>query len=323
MTVSQLSLPRLGQFNSIARISECDGFCHWFAGFTAAEGSFSISQNGNGLGVLCRLSISLRDDDSTILESIYKTLGVGTLHSRSSRCNQNQQITWAVHKNRHHIEVILPIFEKFPLRAKKQKDFNTFAQAVRLIYSKKHLTPLGAIEIRKLQNRLRSERQYIDPGIIKGENSKKPDFNAAFGNWLAGMIDGDGCFTIHCKDGKYFSCRLSLGLRRDDLEILQRIQKTLGTGHITIKDEKTNGKYPQAVWSVTRISDLINIIIPLFRRYPLRTKKQQDFGIWSQAVNLLSSKGYFYPISVRENVSLLRKRLMRQRTYTAHGKTND
>jgi len=44
------------------------------------------------------------------------------------------------------------------------------------------------------------------------------------------------------------------------------------------------------VYRVTKIDDLINVIIPHFNTYPLLTQKYSDFILWSKVANLMSKK---------------------------------
>jgi hypothetical protein len=56
--------------------------------------------------------------------------------------------------------------------------------------------------------------------------------DAAFGNWLAGFIDGEGSFTIQSAraDMPQFYTRFQIRLRADDRPILEEIRAQLGVG---------------------------------------------------------------------------------------------
>lgn len=114
------------------------------------------------------------------------------------------------------------------------------------------------------------------------------DIDRDFGNWFAGFVDGEGCFILqvsHLKDGsRICGARLSIGLRLDDLPILQEIETRLRCGHITY--DKLRG-YFRASWIVTRVGDLKFIIIPLLERCPLRAKKRRDFLVWKEGVEIV------------------------------------
>lgn len=51
----------------------------------------------------------------------------------------------------------------------------------------------------------------------------------------------------------------------------------------------------KCVYRVTKIEDLINVIIPHFEAYPLLTKKKGDFLLWYKVVQLMSKKQHLTP----------------------------
>jgi hypothetical protein len=121
----------------------------------------------------------------------------------------------------------------------------------------------------------------------------------AFGHWFTGFADGESCFTIF----KY-KARLRRGssrheinrkatfaicLRADDADILLRIQSFFGCGDIChSRQSYLRGQMnPWVRWSVRKIGDLANIVIPHFEKFPLRTKKARDFEIWKQGVAIM------------------------------------
>lgn len=102
-----------------------------------------------------------------------------------------------------------------------------------------------------------------------------------FGHWFAGFTDGEGCFDIH-PVGDAYICRFVIGLRADDLPVLERCRSTLGLGDIRISSS-TGGQRPQARWSVTRKAETA-ALVTVFERFPLQAKKQRDFLTWAEAV---------------------------------------
>ena len=124
----------------------------------------------------------------------------------------------------------------------------------------------------------------------------------AFGNWLSGFIDGEGCFflslTQNVRTNKSGESKVYMmphaafivNLRADDADILIRLQSFLGCGlisYITNKRSKTKAN-PVIGFAAHNVRDLINIIVPHFRKYPLQAKKRRDFEIWAEAVTFLA-----------------------------------
>lgn len=108
----------------------------FLAGFTAGEGSFCIAKynhDNSRINYSCRFEISLRDDDRAILEEIQRRLGIGTIYDRPARIrnghNTQPQTAFYVCAIDECAELV-ELFEKYPLRAKKKRDFEIWKQAV-------------------------------------------------------------------------------------------------------------------------------------------------------------------------------------------------
>lgn len=112
----------------------------------------------------------------------------------------------------------------------------------------------------------------------------------AFGYWFSGFFDGEGHFgaySIERKNGGKIERRLiiQIGLRRDDESVLYRIQNGIGAGNIT----QSPARPPSEETSVLRIQPIAvlrEIVVPLFERYPLYTKKAKEFEVWKQLVHI-------------------------------------
>lgn len=109
-----------------------------------------------------------------------------------------------------------------------------------------------------------------------------------FGYWFSGLADGEAHFSASVRINKGYinlHIRFSIGLRLDDMPVLETIQKTLGVGHV-ISHYRWNTKTPlqkhQADFYVAEAQQIRDVLIPLFDRYPLRTKKQRDYAIWRE-----------------------------------------
>ena len=105
-----------------------------------------------------------------------------------------------------------------------------------------------------------------------------------FGHWLAGFVDGEGCFYFSVtSDG---SCRpvFRLKVRLDDKDVLNRARDWSGVGVVVeIHNEKLPN--PQCEWIVRKKRHVLKLV-EIFTAYPLRAKKAKDFEIWAKAVNV-------------------------------------
>jgi hypothetical protein len=114
-----------------------------------------------------------------------------------------------------------------------------------------------------------------------------PLLDPEFGHWFSGFSDGEGCFDITPvrNNGKiYYYCRFTIGVRADDKLILEEIRQRLGVGRIWDKSSPSVKGSPQATFSVINKSDCVRLQ-RVFRTYPLRAKKAEDFKLWSQALD--------------------------------------
>jgi hypothetical protein len=118
-----------------------------------------------------------------------------------------------------------------------------------------------------------------------------PEVGPDFGSWLAGFIDGEGCFIVArgggpAVRGSYY-CRFQLKLRDDDVAVLHEIASRTGMGRVVAQRTRMR-QHPQAVWQVVTRRDCA-ALVALLRRYPLRAKKAVDLDIWAVAVRAWDS----------------------------------
>ena len=104
-------------------ISDFDG--GYLAGFADGEGCFFISGQGSASFI-----VKLRDDDLPLLEWCQRTTGVGRISRvASNKSNQQPQAVWTTSRKRECLW-LTELFDCFPLRGKKARDFAIWRQAV-------------------------------------------------------------------------------------------------------------------------------------------------------------------------------------------------
>jgi len=109
----------------------------------------------------------------------------------------------------------------------------------------------------------------------------------AFGYWLAGLIDGEGCFRVHRQKGgtrcPYYAPSFSLKLREDDAPLLDEIIRVTGIGRRGSDTKRSKGSNPCAIWRVdTRAST--EALVEILDRYSLLSRKARDYLLWREAV---------------------------------------
>lgn len=138
-----------------------DAFGNWFAGFTDGEGCFRIKPTNQGT-FQCRFSIGLRADDEPILREIHERLGIGTLcHSGRNNVKQEQ---WRLEVNaKAHVLKLVEVFNRYPLRAKKARDFAIWREAVIVWSAVENGRRADWTRIGELADELREVRRFTAP----------------------------------------------------------------------------------------------------------------------------------------------------------------
>ncbi len=150
--------------------------------------------------------------------------------------------------------------------------------------------------------------QYVGSRPIKGSKD--------FSWYVTGFTDGEGCFSISfnkrqkLKTGIEVRPSFSIAQNKRSLEILKDIHKYFGCGAIRFSKKDQVYKY-----EVRSIKDLRKVIIPHFKKYPLKTSKAQDFKIFEEVCDLISKSYHLNPsyldkiikISYQMNESGLRR----------------
>lgn len=114
-------------------------FEHWFAGFAAGEGCFTITKRSDSAGAVVCFQIKLRDDDAEILYECQKRFGGTIIFAHSGKPKWGDQVIWRVRDTQACVKLVA-LFDRRPLRAKKQDDFVIWREAVLLrAQASKHL----------------------------------------------------------------------------------------------------------------------------------------------------------------------------------------
>jgi len=105
------------------------------------------------------------------------------------------------------------------------------------------------------------------------------------------IVNNDGCFDLQFrKDTRHertnsptyyrWKAQFIVTGSKDNIKILEKIKKELNCGEVsTTKD--------QARFSVQKISDIAEIIVPYFKKNLLADNKKKDFELWLKAVEII------------------------------------
>jgi len=113
---------------------------NYISGFVDGEGCFGcrkyILKRDNSERYIIEFRIALRGDDKLILEQIQKYFNCGKLFKRSTESqrlkgiNAKDQVEYRVANTFDLWTKVVPHFDKYPLRAKKKRDYITWRKAV-------------------------------------------------------------------------------------------------------------------------------------------------------------------------------------------------
>jgi hypothetical protein len=139
--------------------------------------------------------------------------------------------------------------------------------------------------------------------------------DAAFGNWLAGFIDGEGSFVVRVVNEpnrrQHYSCNFKLQVRLDDAAIVREVQQRTGLGVVYAdKRKRPSAKpndQPSITWAIQNRKGCADLC-ELIAKYPLRAKKSRDFAIWREAVReLCGAKDQERLLAYKEALEAIRR----------------
>lgn len=182
-------------------------FISWFVGYTDGDGCLNIYINKQNKKIILTYKLSQKSNNAQVLYYIKSQLGIGQiLHEKTGMS------TYIIRKEKNLSDILIPLFNSYPLKTSKLIDFYKFQQALQiLLNSKKSLEEkFNEIEIIK-------EKKFV---LLNNEFSNI-NFNKA---WLVGFIEAEGSFYITKKDSKRLVHGFGLTQKKDKF-ILKEIKK--------------------------------------------------------------------------------------------------
>jgi hypothetical protein len=134
---------------------------------------------------------------------------------------------------------------------------------------------------------------------LDGNNKLHPYF-------VTGFSDAESSFIVSVShNSKHLlnwavSSKFVIGLHIAELPLLLSIQEFFGGIGFITKDTTNN----RAFFTVNKLDDLVNIIIPHFNSFPLLTQKRLDFILWSKIVNIMYKQEHLTEKGLQEIINL-------------------
>ena len=126
----------------------------WLVGFVDGEGCFHVGVSRHpemrfGAQILPEFTVVQHMRDVSLLHRIRSAMGCGVV-----RRNHGDRYCWRVRDLRHLADIIVPFFERHPLRSRKQAAFSRWARIVRRMARGDHQTQEGFDELSRLALRV-------------------------------------------------------------------------------------------------------------------------------------------------------------------------
>jgi LAGLIDADG endonuclease len=119
--------------------------------------------------------------------------------------------------------------------------------------------------------------------------------------WVIGFVDGEGCFSLGFvrqpdrarrkgyKTGYQVAHEFAVTQGARSLLCLHQLREFFGVGQVLANRRYDNHKEHLHRYVVRRRAELLEVVIPFFRRYPMRSSKQQDFEKFAQCVEWIKA----------------------------------
>ena len=268
----------------------------WFVtGFCDGEACFYVGVQKNnksklGWNVELIFTIALHKKDKDLLEKINNYFGVGYITNHG-----NNTLQYRV-KSVKDLNYIMEHFERYPLVTQKWSDFLLFKLVFDLVKAKEHLNIEGLKKIVSI-------RATLNKGV--NENLKENFFEEVNSSlerpispvvrsvpdpeWFAGFASAESCFQVNIKKSTSNNCGYQVWLiftltqHKRDENLMKSFESYLGCGTLEtlVRREVVN-------FNVRKLSDIMNIVIPFFKKHSILGEKSKDFNDWWKVANLIS-----------------------------------
>jgi hypothetical protein len=119
--------------------------------------------------------------------------------------------------------------------------------------------------------------------------------------WVVGFVDGEGCFSLGLvrqphRDGRvgyragyqvFHEFVVTQGAR--SVGCLHELRDFFGVGAVVVNRRSDDHREPLHRYVVRRRQDLLDVVIPFFRRYQLRSAKREDFEKFAACVERMQA----------------------------------
>ena len=124
-------------------------------------------------------------------------------------------------------------------------------------------------------------------------------------SYITGFVDGEGSFLVSfnrrsgIKVGIEVRPSFSVSQHRRSKEIIFKLHEFFKCGGVRYSKRDQNYKY-----EVRSLTDLNNIIIPYFKKFPLQTSKKNDFELFCKICKIMKENKHLSVTGIKEILDL-------------------
>jgi hypothetical protein len=261
---------------------------NWLSGFVSRQGNFIIdirySTDKILKQIMLKFQVSVNIYDKNLLKSFSSYLGSGSFYSRETRKIGD----FRVQKVEDIFNIIIPLFQKYPLLGTNGQKFANFSRVADLIKNKAHLTVAGLEEIVRIKSgmkektdlsltrttsRVIKKREVVQPqpqadrttkniGKVKSSVLRSDGLkgSSSLRSYLAGLIEGDGHIAVHDKNSKskVFRPKIILVFNIHDKPLADKLSAQLKVGKVISKPKA--GHVLLQILAKEEVLNIINLI---------------------------------------------------------------
>lgn len=245
---------------------------NFITGLTEAEGCFSIIKNKDDriiseikLTIRLRFRITMLANEIELLNMVKSFFNCGRI-----MFNKNNIVSFVVEDIFSIENIIIPHFNKYPLRGTKYLDFLSFNDAFKVINVKEHLTNKGKEKLIKMSEEMNSNRTFSSFTDYSPNHSKETHKNylPLTGDYISGFIAGDGCLSLTTLDKNFGKMSLQITQHINNRLLLMAIANYFKSPH------KIYSHGPNSLQiTLSGIKLWEEVIFDHFSKYPLYGSK--------------------------------------------------
>ena len=157
----------------------------------------------------------------------------------------------------------------------------------------------GNSDVSRATHRVVRQDVYDSDNVPGADNQQERLIE--FRGWVIGFVDGEGCFSIGFvrqwdtptrkgyRTGYQVAHEFAVTQGAQSVQCLHDLRDYFGVGQVVANRRYDNHREHLYRYVVRRRTDLLEVIIPFFQRYPMRSSKQENFEKFAACVDLVAA----------------------------------